>query len=34
MFSWDGKYLMWCSNRFSENARDTNIFIAEWVESK
>ncbi len=32
MFSKDGKHILWCSNRFAENPRDTNIFLADWVE--
>ena len=34
MFSPDGKQLVWESNRFNDeaHARDTNIFIADWVE--
>jgi Tol biopolymer transport system component len=32
MFSNDGKKLMWSSNRNNGNTRDTNIFIADWVE--
>jgi len=32
MFSWDGKQLLWCSNRFADQPRDTNIFVADWVE--
>ena len=32
MFSWDGKHLVWCSNRHAAKPRDTNIFIADWVE--
>ncbi len=32
MFSHDGTKLVWCSNRFAENPRDTNIFVADWVE--
>lgn len=32
MFSWDGKQLVWCSNRFADKPRDTNVFIADWVE--
>lgn len=34
MFSPDGKYLVFASNRFNtpEKARDTNVFVAEWVE--
>jgi len=31
MFSFDGKYLIWCSNRNNGGTRATNIFIAEWV---
>ncbi len=29
MFSFDGKQLVFCSNRNSENARQTNVFIAD-----
>lgn len=32
MFSPDGKYLVWSSNRFNGGNRDTNLFVAEWVE--
>ncbi|MCS6808514.1 MAG: hypothetical protein RML40_07055 [Bacteroidota bacterium] len=32
MFSPDGKYLIFSSNRNNNGTRDTNIFIAEWVE--
>lgn len=32
MFSPDGKQLVFCSNRFNGGTRDTNIFLAEWVE--
>lgn len=32
MFSPDGKYLVWASNRFNGGNRDTNLFVAEWVE--
>ncbi len=32
MFSPDGKYLVWASNRFNGGTRDTNLFMAEWVE--
>lgn len=34
MFSPDGRQLVWESNRFNDEARarDTNIFIADWVE--
>jgi Tol biopolymer transport system component len=32
MFSRDGKKLVFGSNRSSENPRQTDIFIADWVE--
>lgn len=32
MFSYDGKKLVFSSNRFNGGTRDTNIFIADWVE--
>jgi hypothetical protein len=32
MFSYDGKKLAWCSNRNNGGTRDTNIFIADWIE--
>ncbi len=32
MFSPDGKYLVWSSNRFNGGTRDTNLFVAEWVD--
>ncbi len=32
MFSPDGKYLVFSSNRNNGDTRDTNIFIAEWVD--
>jgi Tol biopolymer transport system component len=32
MFSPDGKKLVWCSNRHNGRTRDTNIFIADWVD--
>ncbi|MGB0429165.1 MAG: hypothetical protein ACPGLV_01735 [Bacteroidia bacterium] len=32
MFSPDGKKLVWCSNRNNGDTRNTNIFIADWVE--
>ena len=32
MFSPDGRYLVWGANRFNAAPRDTNVFIAEWVE--
>lgn len=27
-----GKYLVWASNRFNGGTRDTNLFMAEWVD--
>ncbi|RMF49718.1 MAG: hypothetical protein D6750_05780 [Bacteroidetes bacterium] len=32
MFSPDGKKLIWASNRNSQKPRETNLFIADWVE--
>ncbi|HEY6503244.1 MAG TPA: hypothetical protein VIZ28_04655 [Chitinophagaceae bacterium] len=32
MFSPDGKKLVFCSNRNNGGTRDTNVFIADWVE--
>ncbi|MCA6364585.1 MAG: PD40 domain-containing protein [Bacteroidetes bacterium] len=32
MFSPDGKKLVFCSNRRNWGTRDTNVFIADWVE--
>ncbi|HMF86714.1 MAG TPA: hypothetical protein VK575_01450 [Gemmatimonadaceae bacterium] len=32
MFSHDGKRVVWASNRHDANPRDTNIFIADWVD--
>ena len=32
MFSPDGKQLAFCSNRNNGGTRDTNIFLAEWVD--
>lgn len=32
MFSYDGKYLVWGSNRNNGRTRDTNLFLAEWVD--
>jgi Tol biopolymer transport system component len=32
MFSYDGKKIIFCSNRNNGGTRDTNIFIADWVE--
>ncbi|MCU0395071.1 MAG: hypothetical protein MUF29_04130 [Chitinophagaceae bacterium] len=33
MFSYDGKTIVFCSNRNNGGTRDTNIFLAEWVEN-
>ena len=32
MFSSDGKQLVFASNRFNHQPRDTNVFIADWIE--
>src|SRR5215204_1617557 len=32
MFSPDGKKIVFCSNRNNGGTRDTNIFIADWIE--
>lgn len=32
MFSPDGRYLVWASNRNNGGTRDTNLFVAEWVD--
>jgi TolB protein len=32
MFSPDGKKFVWCSNRHNGRTRDTNVFIADWVD--
>jgi len=32
MFSPDGKKLVWSSNRDNHGTKDTNLFIADWVE--
>ena len=32
MFSPDGRFLVWGSNRANPQARDTNLFLARWVE--
>jgi Tol biopolymer transport system component len=32
VFSPDGRYLVWGSNRNQAREGETNIFIAEWVE--
>ena len=33
MFSPDGKYLVFGSNRNESHPGNTNVFIAEWVEA-
>ena len=32
MFSYDGKHLVFSSNRNNGGTRETNLFIAEWVD--
>ena len=32
MFSPDGRRIVFCSNRNNGGTRDTNIFIADWVD--
>ncbi len=32
VFSNDGKYLVFSSNRNNQGTRDTNLFVAEWIE--
>jgi TolB protein len=32
MFSPDGKQLVFASNRNNGGGRDTNLFLADWVE--
>lgn len=32
MFSPDGKKVSWCSNRHNGRTRDTNVFVADWVD--
>lgn len=32
MFSPDGKKVSWCSNRNNGRTRDTNVFIADWID--
>jgi TolB protein len=32
MFSPNGKKVAWCSNRHNGRTRDTNVFIADWVD--
>ena len=33
MFTQDGKRLIWASNRNAKHEGDTNIFIADWIET-
>lgn len=33
MFSPDGKKLAFCSNRNNGGTRDTNVFVADWIEN-
>lgn len=32
MFSPDGRFLVFASNRFNERPNETNLFVAEWVD--
>ena len=32
MFSHDGKKIVFSSNRNNQGTRDTNLFVADWVE--
>ncbi|MCC6762034.1 MAG: PD40 domain-containing protein [Chitinophagaceae bacterium] len=32
MFSYSGKKILFCSNRNNGGTRDTNVFLADWVE--
>ena len=32
MFSYDGRRIIFSSNRNNGGTRDTNIFIADWLE--
>ena len=32
MFSPDGKKVAWCSNRHNGRTRDTNVFVADWID--
>jgi TolB protein len=32
MFSFDGKKIIFASNRNNGGSRDTNLFVADWVE--
>jgi len=31
MFSFDGKRLLWCSNRHNARPNETNVFVADWI---
>jgi Tol biopolymer transport system component len=33
MFSPDGRELVWASNRHGQTQGETNIFIADWIET-
>ena len=33
MFSPNGKKLVWSSNRMQDSKRETNVFIADWIDS-
>ena len=33
MFTQDGKRLIWASNRNAKHEGDTNIFIADWIDT-
>jgi TolB protein len=33
VFSNDGKHLVFSSNRNNGGTRDTNLFVAEWIEN-
>lgn len=32
MFSPNGKKVAWCSNRHNGRTRDTNVFVADWID--
>jgi Tol biopolymer transport system component len=34
MFSPDGRQLVWASNRNGKVQGETNIFIADWIETR
>ena len=34
MFNSDGSQLVWASNRYNANPGDTNIFVADWVDTQ